>query len=176
MTGVILRTAGYMSPEQAKGKTVDRRADIWSFGVVLFEMLTGRRMFTGETVSDVLAAVLRAEPDWKLLPAETPLLVRRVLRRSLTRDPRQRLHDIADVRLDLDEAIAGDSVDPESVPVVRARPPFWLWVIAGLLLVATVVLLDLRPPGGWRPASTDRRYAYRRCADSWPALPYRWTP
>ena len=77
--GVILGTAGYMSPEQAKGKKVDKRTDMWAFGVVLFEMLTGGRLFTGETVSDVLAAVLRAETDWHLLPAETPSLVRRVL-------------------------------------------------------------------------------------------------
>src|SRR3990172_10021412 len=82
-TGVILGTAAYMSPQQARGKQVDKRAEIWAFGVVLFEMLTGRPLFSGETVSDVLASVLRAEPDWARLPAETPPSVRRLLRRCI---------------------------------------------------------------------------------------------
>ncbi len=99
--GMILGTAAYMSPEQARGKTVDKRADIWSFGVVLFEMLTGTRLFAGETVSDTLAAVLKTDPDWSLLPADTPLRLRQLLRRCLTRDPRARLRDIGDARLDL---------------------------------------------------------------------------
>ncbi|MCE7958663.1 MAG: serine/threonine protein kinase, partial [Acidobacteria bacterium ACB2] len=86
--GVILGTAAYMAPEQAKGKAVDRRADIWAFGVVLFEMLSGRRLFDGETVSEVLAAVIREEVDWGRLPAATPPAVRRLLRRCLERDPR----------------------------------------------------------------------------------------
>jgi serine/threonine-protein kinase len=104
--GVLLGTAAYMSPEQARGKPADKRADIWAFGVILFEMLTGSRLFEGETTSDVLAAVLRAEPDWAELPAETPRPVGRLLRRCLERDPRERLHDIADARLEIQEAIA----------------------------------------------------------------------
>jgi len=100
--GVILGTAAYMSPEQARGKPVDKRADIWALGVVLFEMLTGNHLFEGETVSDVLAAVLRQEIAWDRLPASSAGL-RRLLRRCLERDPRQRLHDIADVRLELEE-------------------------------------------------------------------------
>ena len=99
--GVILGTAAYMSPEQARGKPVDRRADIWAFGCVLFELLTGRPLFAGDTVSDTLAAVLRAEPDWSSLPAGTPAAVVALLRRCLTRDPRQRLRDIGDARLEL---------------------------------------------------------------------------
>jgi serine/threonine protein kinase len=99
--GVLLGTAAYMSPEQARGKTADKRADIWAFGVVLFEMLTGARLFDGETTSDILAAVLRAEPDWSKLPAETPRPVVRLLHRCLERDSRQRLHHIADVRLEI---------------------------------------------------------------------------
>ncbi len=91
--GVIFGTAAYMSPEQARGTTVDKRADIWAFGVVLFEMLTGKRLFTGETVSDTLAAVLRQEIDWKALPASTPPGLRRLLERCLDRDAKQRLHD-----------------------------------------------------------------------------------
>ena len=87
--GIILGTAAYMSPEQARGKAVDKRADIWAFGVVLFEMLTGRRLFDGETVTDVLAAVVRQEIDWDALPPGTPAGVRRLLRRCLDRDPRQ---------------------------------------------------------------------------------------
>ena len=101
--GMILGTAAYMSPEQARGKSVDRRADIWAFGVVLYEMLTGRRAFEGEEISDVLAAVLRQDIDWTALPAGTPLAVRRLLRRCLEKDPRKRLSAIGDARLELDE-------------------------------------------------------------------------
>ena len=102
--GVILGTAAYMSPEQARGKSVDKRTDVWAFGCVLFEMLTGKRAFEGETVSDTLAAVLMKEPDWAALPKQTPAAVRRILRKCLQRDARGRLHDIADARLDLEEA------------------------------------------------------------------------
>jgi serine/threonine-protein kinase len=136
--GVILGTAAYMSPEQARGKTVDRRADVWAFGVVLWEMLMGRRLFVGETVSDVLAAVLRAEPDWNDPPHGTPDSLRRMLARCLQRDPRQRLQWIGDARLDLAELHGGspeqqeDSADA-GVPSQGRRPPWWL-------LVATLVI------------------------------------
>ncbi|HVE66738.1 MAG TPA: serine/threonine-protein kinase, partial [Thermoanaerobaculia bacterium] len=103
--GVILGTAAYMSPEQVRGRSVDRRADIWALGVVLYEMLTGRRLFAGETVSDTLASVLKTDPDWSLLPAETPAIVRRLLARCLERDPKQRLHDAGDARLEIEEAL-----------------------------------------------------------------------
>ncbi len=99
--GVILGTAAYMSPEQARGKTVDKRADIWAWGCVLYEMLTGKRAFEGETVSDTLAAVLRAEPDWSILAATTPPGIRGLLKRCLEKDVRLRVHDIADARLSL---------------------------------------------------------------------------
>ena len=102
--GAVVGTPGYMSPEQARGLAVDRRSDIWSFGVVVWEMLTGRRLFTGETVSDVLAAVLREEPDLDALPADTPPALRRIVRRCLRRDPRSRLQWIGDARLELEEA------------------------------------------------------------------------
>jgi eukaryotic-like serine/threonine-protein kinase len=104
--GMILGTAAYMSPEQARGRLVDKRADIWAFGVLLWEMLTGKQLFTGQTVSDILAAVLTRDPDWTRLPPQLPRPVRDVLRRCLVRDPKQRLHDIADARILLDEAIA----------------------------------------------------------------------
>ena len=105
--GVILGTAAYMSPEQARGKPVDRRADIWAFGCVLFEMLAGRRPFGGDEVPDVLANVLAREPDWRALPAGTPASLRRLIVRCLTKDPRERLHHIADARLELQDALAG---------------------------------------------------------------------
>ncbi|HEV2214916.1 MAG TPA: serine/threonine-protein kinase, partial [Terracidiphilus sp.] len=91
--GLILGTAAYMAPEQAKGKTVDRRADVWAFGCVFYEMLAGRRAFEGETVSDVLASVIKSEPDWEALPPDTPTGIRKLIRRCLQKDPRQRLHD-----------------------------------------------------------------------------------
>ena len=100
--GMIIGTAAYMAPEQARGKAVDRRADIWAFGVVLFEMLAGQRAFKGDDVSDVLAAVLRQEIDWKALPAGTPRPIRRLLERCLERDPKRRLRDIGDAWLELD--------------------------------------------------------------------------
>jgi Tol biopolymer transport system component len=104
--GVILGTAAYMSPEQARGKSVDKRTDVWAFGCVLFEMLAGKRAFEGETVSDTLAAVLMKDPDWGALPEQTPAAVRKILRRCLQRDARLRLRDIGDARLELDELSA----------------------------------------------------------------------
>jgi serine/threonine protein kinase len=98
--GIILGTAAYMSPEQAKGRPVDRRTDIWAFGCVLYEMLTGRRAFEGETVTDVLAAVVRAEPEWSQLPTSTPDWVRGLLRRCLKKDAKQRLQAIGDARIE----------------------------------------------------------------------------
>jgi len=132
--GVIMGTAGYMSPEQARGKPVDKRADIWSFGVVLLEMLTGKTIFEGETVSDTLAAVLRADIDWRQLPPSTPPKVRRLLQRCLERDPKRRLRDIGDAWMEI------DSPDEPAAPVaaapVKSNP--WLpWVAAA---AAAVVL------------------------------------
>jgi eukaryotic-like serine/threonine-protein kinase len=101
--GTIMGTAAYMSPEQARGRAVDKRTDIWSFGAVLYEMLTGRRAFDGEDVSDTLANVLKREPDWSAMPPDTPPAIERVLRRCLMKDPRLRTHDVADIRIDLDD-------------------------------------------------------------------------
>ena len=118
--GVILGTAAYMSPEQARGRTVDRRADIWAFGVILFEMLTGRRLFEGETVSDTLASVLKTEPDWSALPATTPVPVRRLLRRCLEKDPRRRLRDIGDALLEIEQATTGAAPEDALAAALRA--------------------------------------------------------
>src|SRR5262245_51211643 len=96
--GVILGTAAYMSPEQARGQAVDKRTDIWAFGCVLFEMLTGTAPFGGATVTDTLAAILQRDPDWTLLPSTTPVGIRKLLRRCLEKDPTRRLHDVADAR------------------------------------------------------------------------------
>ncbi len=105
--GMILGTAAYMSPEQARGKLVDKRTDIWAFGCVVFEMLTGLRAFPGEDVTDTLAAVVRAEPSWDALPAQTPSGLRRLLTRCFKKDPRARMRDIGDARSQLEELISG---------------------------------------------------------------------
>jgi eukaryotic-like serine/threonine-protein kinase len=142
--GVIMGTAAYMSPEQAKGRAVDKRSDIWAFGCVLFEMLTGRRAFDGDDVSESLASVLKSDPDWKALPAATPRLIRHVLRRCLEKDPRRRFHDVADVRLDLDEPAA-----LEPIAVVPARSIRIVeriaWALAVILLAGLATFLWFRP-------------------------------
>jgi serine/threonine protein kinase len=125
--GIILGTAAYMSPEQARGKTVDRRCDIWSFGAVLFEMLSGKQAFAGEDVSHTLAAVIMSEPDWEALRTTTPASIQRLLRRCLNKDPKQRLRDIGDARIGIEETLAGS---PEGgavgePPVQPAPPPAW---------------------------------------------------
>jgi Tol biopolymer transport system component len=148
--GLILGTAAYMSPEQARGKPVDKRADVWSFGVLLFEMLTGKRLFDGETVSDVLAAVLTREPQWNELPAGTPPSVRRLLRQCLERNPKNRLHDIADARLALDEAIRGAPEDSPAAAATRLAP-LWLRALPWAVATALALLLVLDQWRPWRP-------------------------
>jgi eukaryotic-like serine/threonine-protein kinase len=144
MRGEILGTAAYMSPEQAKGKPVDRRADIWAFGCVLFEMLTGRRAFEGEDVSDTLAAVLRAEPAWDALPAKTPGHVRTLLARCIERDVRMRLPHIGVARLELADP-GRDSSGPGGVadtgPTRRRLPVRLAWVTAAAAVAAAVLAL-----------------------------------
>src|SRR5215813_7311726 len=116
--GMIIGTAAYMAPEQAKGKSVDQRADIWAFGVVLYEMLTGRRAFEGDDISITLAAVLKEDVDWQALPPDLPAPVRRLLRRCLEKDPKGRLSAIADARLELEDAGKPDAADAR-----RPAPP-----------------------------------------------------
>jgi Tol biopolymer transport system component/predicted Ser/Thr protein kinase len=146
--GMILGTAGYMSPEQARGVPVDKRADIWAYGVVLYEMLTGREMFSGETVSDALAAVLKTEVDWSALPPETPAPIRRLLRRCLERDRKKRLRDIGDALVEIDEA--GAPVEQAAAPAAAPRARALPWAVAAVFAVvaAAVSLLHFResPP------------------------------
>ncbi len=119
--GVILGTAAYMAPEQARGKVVDKRADIWAFGLVAYEMLTGGRAFDGEEVSDVLAAVLRKEIDWSALPVDVPAPLNELLRRCLERDPRRRLRDIGEARVILENPRALEPVVASSPTAIAHR-------------------------------------------------------
>jgi serine/threonine protein kinase len=114
-SGVILGTAAYMSPEQARGQPLDKRTDIWAFGCVMYEMLTGQQMFARDTVTDTLAAIVDGVPDWQALPAATPANVRRLLRRCLEKDPKRRLRDFGDVRIELDDD-GGTTTDGPSMP------------------------------------------------------------
>jgi Tol biopolymer transport system component/tRNA A-37 threonylcarbamoyl transferase component Bud32 len=172
--GAILGTAAYMSPEQARGKHVDHRADIWAFGVVLFEMLSGQRLFAGETASDTLAGVLRAEVPWEQLPADTTPTLRRLLERCLERDPARRLQAIAEARITLEDLKAGhtDESPPQTTTGGGSRSGrerlVWILAVAALAtaLASTAVLRKgapepalvqstLLPPAGWdfAPAS-----------------------
>ncbi len=151
--GVILGTAAYMSPEQAKGKAVDRRADIWAFGCVLFEMLTGRAAFPGKDVTEILAAVIRGEPEWGSLPANLHWRLREVLERCLTKELRDRYHDISDVRVDLQKVLSDPSgVLMQPVTITEPRKKLRLrlpWVAATAVLSAVVVgvaIWNLRKP------------------------------
>jgi Tol biopolymer transport system component len=165
LAGVILGTAAYMSPEQASGKAVDRRADIWSFGVVLFEMLTGPRLFTGETASEILASVIKEEPSWDALPDGCPPAVVRLLRRCLRKRPRERLQDIGDARLELEDVLAGtveegraepDGGPSAAVAARRLARQRRVWAAVALVsagLAALVSFLHLTEVPEARPAA-----------------------
>ena len=136
--GMIIGTAAYMAPEQAKGKAVDRRADIWAFGVVLYEMLTGRRAFDGEDVSTTLAAVLMKDPEWNALPSSTPTALRRLVLRCLARDPRLRLRDIGEARVLLGDPASlrePPAAASASEPARVARVPLLPWIIAAVAVI-----------------------------------------
>jgi len=147
--GMVLGTAAYMSPEQARGTLVDRRADLWAFGVVLWEMLTGTRPFAGATVSDTLAAVLKTEPGWNALPPATPSAIRRLLRRCLEKDCKRRLADAADARLEIEDALTTGN----DAAALAAEPrPFWKRALPAVgtsvvvgLITALAVLAITRP-------------------------------
>src|SRR5262245_25181847 len=167
MAGVMLGTAAYMSPEQAKGRQADKRSDIWAFGCVLYEMLTGKGAFEGEDVSDTLASVLKSEPVWSALPAETPPSIRALLRRCLDKDQHRRVADVRVALFAIDEAAFDEST--RSSAVVPQRPRRWAWVSLAAMSVmtaATVMLVGamyftvalpdgrvirfvISPPDGW---------------------------
>ena len=161
MQGVILGTAAYMSPEQARGKTCDKRADIWAFGCVLYELLTGKHTFRGETVTEILAAVLKEELDWRALPPSTPLKIRDLLGRCLQKDLRRRLHDAADARIEIEEALAApaDAEPPAAVKGIRVR---WrgnlVWGVASLLLAGfiSMAVWKLKPSSTSPPQPVTR--------------------
>ncbi|MCP4895859.1 MAG: serine/threonine protein kinase, partial [bacterium] len=142
--GVVMGTAAYMSPEQARGRPVDRRTDIWAFGCLLFEMLAGKKLFQGETMSDLLVSVLQAEPEWQRLPNGVPVGVRRLLRRCLQRDPQNRLRDAGDAVIELKDAVTGaeeeastSTVDPATARRLRISA----WAGWGIALVALLGIL-----------------------------------
>jgi serine/threonine protein kinase len=152
--GVILGTAAYMSPEQARGKVVDKRSDIWAFGCVLLEMLTGRQTFSGETLTDMLAAVVRAEPDWAMLPPATPEPIRSLLQRCLTKNPKQRLRDIGEARIILEKPHGAVDVSTQPVTKIsKARRNLLAWIagIALAFLAGGAGVWFLRPAGSEIP-------------------------
>jgi serine/threonine-protein kinase len=149
-TGVLLGTAPYMSPEQARGKDVDKRADIWAFGCCLYEALTGKVAFLGETVSDTIARILKEDPDWSLIPPQTPFLVKSLLQRCLRKNAQKRLHDIADARLEIEEALSEPSPEMAIAQTgLFAQRRFKLWGLApifvGLIAGGLIVHLATRP-------------------------------
>jgi serine/threonine protein kinase len=143
--GVIAGTPAYMSPEQARGDRVDQRADIWAFGCVLYEMLTGRRAFGGATISDTLTAILEHELDWEQLPATVPEGIRRLLRRCLERDPRRRLHHVADARIELEDAARNAAGEPPAARRPWYRVPLFVAVAAIFAIALGVIFLRSSP-------------------------------
>jgi Tol biopolymer transport system component len=148
MQGVILGTAAYMSPEQAKGKAVDKRTDIFAFGAVLYELLTGKQAFHGDDVGDILATVVKTDPDWSRLPEATPSTIRTLLRRCLRKDKRQRLSDATDVRIEIEDAIAApkDSSVTQAAPISASKLLLAVGTVAATLAIVAVVALW----GWWR--------------------------
>ncbi|HET9308352.1 MAG TPA: protein kinase [Candidatus Sulfotelmatobacter sp.] len=157
--GTILGTFQYMAPEQVEGRDADARADIWAFGCVLYEMLTGHKVYSGETTSDILAGVIRAEPDWSAMPAIVPRRIGELVRRCLQKDPKQRLRDIGEARIAIEAAMAGEAGPgpaAENVPQAKKRDAL-PWAIAGVAVIAAIVLAALYWTGrGAQPAQVVR--------------------
>jgi serine/threonine protein kinase len=158
MTGanVILGTAAYMSPEQARGSGADKRSDVWAFGVLLYEMLTGKASFAGDTVSDTLAAVLKDKVDWEALPRETPRRVRRLLERCLERDPKQRLKDIGEARIAIDDVLSGADDEPETTARPAISRPLVAAALAAALVIGTAAGWFLRSSPSREPGAVRR--------------------
>ncbi len=163
MQGVILGTAAYMSPEQARGKHVNKATDIFAFGAVLYELLTGKQAFHGEDVAGILAAVLRVEPDWSCLPEATPAAIRTLLRRCLRKDKRQRISDATDVRIEIEDAIAApkDSGAAQAAPASTSKLP---WAVAA----ATTIIAAVALWGWWRSTQPVERALVRLDVDLGP--------
>ena len=157
--GIILGTAAYMSPEQAKGKTVDRRTDIWAFGAVLYEMLTGRMMFAGETVSEILAAVMMKEPDWTALPENTPARLHELVCGCVVKEPRSRIQAIGDARIAMEKVLSGPEVDDHIARAAsRGRERItWLSFVALLSLIVVVLGVRALRPSPPAPPSEEMR-------------------
>ncbi len=153
--GMILGTAAYMAPEQARGTAVDRRADVWAFGVVLYEMLTAQRLFTGATVSDTIAAVLTREPDWATLPAGTPAPIQRLLRRCLQKDRKRRLDSAAGARLEIDDALTAtstaDGASASGAPTTTTSSRGHLPWMAARAVAAALIAAMAVPPSSHSP-------------------------
>ncbi len=156
--GMVLGTAAYMSPEQANGKPLDRRADIWAFGCVLYEVLTGKQAFAGATVSETMARVLRDTPDWSLLPQDSPAIIRSLLSRCLDKDPNLRLHDVADVRILVEEALSEPLTGWPMEVTAAAHSPLWRraipWGIAVIAVIAGVAFWGMLQPSPPTPRTT----------------------
>jgi Flp pilus assembly protein TadD/TolB-like protein len=152
--GNVFGTVSYMSPEQARGRDIDKRTDIWAFGCVLFEMLTGRKAFTGESIPDTLASIFEAEPDWSALPPRVPGRVRELLRRCIQKDPNRRLRDAGDARIELDDSIVGQTRELTGTSLLRTRRRRTGWVVAAAAIAVLAAALWLRqrepPPAGPR--------------------------
>ena len=151
--GVIMGTSAYMSPEQASGETADKRSDIWSFGVVLYEMLTGQRLFTGKTVAHVMASVLKTDPDWTVLPTTTPQPLTRLLRRCLEKEPKRRLRDVSEAVIHLEETATAPAGDPSATAATASQPTGWrqtlplaLGMSAIAVIIAGLAVWTLKPP------------------------------
>jgi eukaryotic-like serine/threonine-protein kinase len=141
--GMIVGTAAYMSPEQARGQAVDKRTDIWAFGCVLYELLTGRAAFARDTLTDTLAAVVEREPEWTVLPSSTPTVVRRLVTKCLEKNPKRRLHDIADARMDVEDALSEVPVGTAAAAAVfrRTLRPWLLLIAIGIAVLAVVAAM-----------------------------------
>jgi serine/threonine-protein kinase len=165
--GMLLGTAAYMSPEQARGKVADRRADIWAFGCVVFEMLSGQRTFKGELISDVLASVLKTDPDWQALPVDTPAALRRLLRRCLEKDPKRRLQAIGEARVQIEDLVSGSSDDTDRSAMAAASPRWRAlpWALAALAVggLAVALIRGGAPPA---PAGHLSRFVIRTASDA----------
>src|SRR5262245_56340339 len=157
--GVILGTIEFMSPEQARGKPVDKRTDVWAFGCVLFEMLSGRRAFSGDTPSDAIAAILTREPEWSALPAATPPRVRELMERCLQKDPSRRLRDIGDARIVLEEAVTGSGPAPiAAVGSVERRERRLVLATLAAIVAAAAIWLVVRSRTAAAPEPTGPRF------------------